>query len=73
MEVKARRGDVNNWFSDHARNKDYFDMCDINELRDTRLKLQNKKFKIAIPPYKLSVNNSVVKDKQRAAVNRQKI
>ena len=32
--MKGRRGDVNNWFSDHARNEAFFEMCDINDIKD---------------------------------------
>ncbi len=53
--VKGRRGDVNNWFSDHARDKHYFKMCDINNIKDTRLKDMNIDKNIALPPYKLTV------------------
>lgn len=42
MKVKATRGDVNNVVSDSARNLKYFQMCDINAEKDTRLKDQNK-------------------------------
>jgi hypothetical protein len=44
MEVKAKRGDVNNWF-DHKnlqRNREYFDGYDINDVIDMSLYEQNK-------------------------------
>jgi len=47
-KVKATRGDVNNWVPDNGRDAKFFKMCDINEVTDTRLKDQNKKYGIAI-------------------------
>ena len=52
--VKGKRGDVNNWFSDNARNNAFFDMCDINDVRDTRLKDMNNRYHIALPPYTIT-------------------
>ena len=52
--VKGRRGDVNNWFSDHARNEAFFEMCDINDIKDTRLKDMNRRYHIAVPPYTIT-------------------
>ena len=43
MNVKATRGDVNNFFdlTGRKRNEDYFRKQDINEIEDTRLKFLN--------------------------------
>lgn len=45
MNVKATRGDVNNWFehSGIKRDRAYFDRYDINEIEDLRLSEQNRK------------------------------
>lgn len=40
---KMKRGDVNNWHSDDARNWDYFNALDIGEIKDTRLIEQNER------------------------------
>lgn len=40
--IKATRGDVNRHFSRDARNLDYFNCWDINDIPDHRLRLQNK-------------------------------
>jgi len=47
-KVKATRGDVNNWVPADGRDKEFFEMCDINDEEDTRLRDQNRKFSIAI-------------------------
>ena len=40
MNIKATRGDINNWFNTtgRKRNEEYFKKQDINEIEDTRLK-----------------------------------
>lgn len=48
LKVKGTRGDVNNWVPVGAKNIDWFTTSDINEIADTRLADQNKKFKIAL-------------------------
>jgi hypothetical protein len=48
MKIKATRGDVNNWISQEARNWEYFKMCDINEIKDARLRTQNAHYGIAM-------------------------
>jgi hypothetical protein len=45
---KGTRGDVNNWISVDERNMQWFNVCDINDVLDTRLKDQNLKHKIAL-------------------------
>ena len=48
LNNKGTRGDVNNWIDASARNEDWFRICDINDVVDTRLKDQNLKYKIAV-------------------------
>ena len=45
---KGTRGDVNNWIETTARNMQWFNVCDINDVEDTRLKDQNYKNGIAL-------------------------
>ena len=48
LKVKSPRGDVNNWVAAGAKNLQWFQTSDINEVPDTRLADQNKKFDIAM-------------------------
>lgn len=48
LKNKGIRGDVNNWIAANARNEEWFAICDINDIADTRLKDQNLKYKIAV-------------------------
>ena len=41
LRNKGTRGDVNTYYKTSDRNMDWFRMCDINEIKDDRLKLQN--------------------------------
>lgn len=42
FKIKATRGDVNCWHSDDARNRQYFELWDINDIEDLTLLEQNK-------------------------------
>lgn len=42
LKVKSTRGDVNNFVMDDVKYMDWFKMCDVNDVRDTRLADQNK-------------------------------
>lgn len=46
LKNKGLRGDVNNWVPTDARNEAWFDICNINEVEDTRLSDQNKMLNI---------------------------
>ena len=48
LNNKGKRGDVNNWIETSARNMQWFNVCDINDILDTRLRDQNIKYKIAL-------------------------
>ena len=48
LQNKGTRGDVNNWIESAARNEEWFRVCDINDIVDTRLRDQNLKYKIAL-------------------------
>lgn len=41
-KIKMKRGDVNNWHSDEARDWDYFNALDVGIIIDERLKKQNE-------------------------------
>ncbi len=45
-KVKMRRGDVNNWHPDNARNWEYYNAFEIGDIIDTRLKEQNEKYEL---------------------------
>lgn len=45
-KTKMKRGDVNNWHSDDARNWDYFNAFNVGEVIDTRLSVQNEEYNI---------------------------
>jgi len=48
LKNKGTRGDVNNWIESAARNEEWFRVCDINDVVDTRLKDQNFRHNIAL-------------------------
>ena len=48
LGIKSKRGDVNNWVQEGARNEKWFNISDINDVEDTRLAEQNKQFNIAM-------------------------
>ena len=45
MNNKGSRGSANNWYAKDARNLEWFKLCDVNDVEDTRLLEQNKKLK----------------------------
>ena len=57
LKNKASRGDVNGYYNVTDRNIDWFRMCDINEIRDDRLKLQNAAIIANIPASSASTNS----------------
>ena len=48
LKNKGTRGDVNNWIATEARDLVWFNVCDINDILDTRLRDQNIRHKIAL-------------------------
>lgn len=74
LQNKGKRGSANNYYAVNARNLEWFQVCDINDIEDTRLADQNRLHNIAqnlvlpptLPPKSVAEQTNPVRDTSKS-------